>query len=384
MTWPSGARVLVFNAGSSSLKLSVIAEDGSVADRRAIDAWDGSANAEQLRGYLGTLPASAQPPAAIGHRVVHGGTLFTAPQLIDDAVRAGIASLTTLAPLHQPRALAGIDAATAAFPRLPQVACFDTAFHATLPERARTYPLPAGWRADFGLRKYGFHGLSHRYAARRAAELLDRPDIQQDRIVTCHLGAGSSLAAVHGGRSVETTMGFTPVDGLVMATRAGSADPGMIAWLAGRIPPAELADALEHRSGLAALAELSDGSGDYRDVSAAAERGAAAAMLALDVHAHRLVAGIAAMAAAMNGLDALVFTGGIGEHAPSVRARAADGLGFLGVAVDAAANAAASSDADISADGALMRTLVVTAREDLEIARDVTDVLTMAERPSPP
>ena len=235
------------------------------------------------------------------------------------------------------------------------------------------YPLPAAWRADFGLRKYGFHGLSHRYAARRAAELLGKPDGQQDRIVTCHLGAGSSLAAVQGGRSVETTMGFTPVDGLVMATRSGSADPGMIAWLAGRIPPAELADALEHRSGLAALAGLSDGSGDYRDVAAAAERGAAAAVLALDVHAHRLVAGIAAMAAAMNGLDVLVFTGGIGEHAPAVRARAADGLSFLGVTVDARANAAASTDADISADGARVRTLVVTAREDLEIARGVAE-----------
>jgi acetate kinase len=375
MTGRAGSRVLVFNAGSSSLKLSVLRADGSVAGRPDVAPWDGTAGDKDLGDYLAALARSPEPPTAIGHRVVHGGSQFTAPTLINDAVRAAIASLTALAPLHQPRALAGIDAATAAFDGLPQVACFDTAFHATLPDRASSYPLPAAWRAEYGLRKFGFHGLSHRYAARRAAELLDNPDIQQDAIVTCHLGAGSSLAAVYKGRSVETTMGFTPVDGLVMATRAGSADPGMIAWLAARIPPAELADALEHRSGLAALAELPDGSGDYRDVAAAAERGVPAAALALDVHAHRLVAGIAAMAAAMNGLDVLVFTGGIGEHAPAVRATAAGGLGFLGIAVDPAANAAASADADISASGARARTLVVTAREDLEIARAVAALL---------
>jgi len=205
--------------------------------------------------------------------------------------------------------------------------------------------------------------------------MLQALQAQQDRIVTCHLGAGASLAAVHGGRSVETSMGFTPVDGLVMATRSGSVDPGMIAWLADRIPPAELAAALEHRSGLAALAGLADGSGDYRDVAAAADQGEPAAVLALDVHAHRLAAGIAAMTAAMNGLDALVFTGGIGEHAPQVRARAAAALGFLGIAIDEAANAAASGDADISAQGARVRTIVVTAREDIEVARAVVAAL---------
>jgi acetate kinase len=372
---PGGARVLVFNAGSSSLKLSVIAEDEAEAGRRDIDHWDGSADAPDLRDYLSALKQDDHPPTAIGHRVVHGGSAYTAATLIDDGVRAGIARLTPLAPLHQPRAIAGIDAATAAFDGLPQVACFDTAFHATLPPHAYAYPLPAGWRTTFGLRKYGFHGLSHAYASRRAAELLNASDTRQDRIVTCHLGAGSSLAAVHRGHSVETTMGFTPVDGLVMATRPGSVDPGMVAWLADRIPSAELAGGLEHRSGLAGLAELPSGSGDYREVAAAAASGNAAAALALDVHAHRLTAAIAAMAAAMNGLDALVFTGGIGEHAHVVRARAAGGLGFLGVAIDQNANAAASADADITADGAPVRTLVVTAREDLEVARAVTAVL---------
>ena len=367
--------VLVFNAGSSSLKLSVIDENETVSDRCDIDKWDGSSDARELRDYLAALASSGEGPVAIGHRVVHGGGLYTAATRIDDAVRAGIASLTPLAPLHQPRALAGIAAATAVFPDLPQVACFDTAFHADMPLLASTYPLPAAWRDTYGLRKYGFHGLSHRYASRRAAEMLHASGAEQDRIVTCHLGAGSSLAAVQSGHSMETTMGFTPVDGLVMATRSGSVDPGLIAWLADRMPAAELADALEHKSGLAALAGLADGSGDYRDVAAAADAGEPAAILALDIHAHRLATGIAAMAAAMSGLDALVFTGGIGEHAPAVRARAATALGFLGIAIDDAANAAAHADADISARNARIRTVVVTAREDLEVARAVLGVL---------
>ena len=327
MTPGSGAaagpgRVLVVNAGSSSMKLSVVGPGEVVTDRCDIDRWDGRADQPELRAYLDQLARPGQRPAAIGHRVVHGGTLFTRPTLIDDGVWAGIASLTSLAPLHQPRSLAGIEATRAAFPGVPQIGCFDTAFHASLPAEASTYPLPAAWRDEFGLRKFGFHGLSHSYAARRAAELLGHADAPRFRVVTCHLGAGSSLAAVHGGRSVETTMGFTPVDGLVMATRSGSVDPGMIAWLASqnRVPLGDLADGLEHRSGLAGLAGLADGSGDMRAVAAAADRGEPAARLALGVHAHRLIACVAAMAAAMNGMDALVFTGGIGEHMPAVRA----------------------------------------------------------------
>ncbi|HEX9516817.1 MAG TPA: acetate/propionate family kinase [Streptosporangiaceae bacterium] len=375
MTKQARAGVLVVNAGSSSLKLSVVIPDGVVTERRDIDRWDGTADEPALSAYLGQLAAAPRPPAAIGHRVVHGGTLFTTATLITDTVRAGIASLTPLAPLHQPRALAGIEAAAAVFGDVPQVACFDTAFHAGLPAEASTYPLPATWREEYGLRKFGFHGLSHSYAARRTAEMLDIGDIHQFRTVTCHLGAGSSLAAVQGGRSVETTMGFTPVDGLVMATRSGSVDPGLIAWLAARVPPAELADALEYRSGLAALAGLPDGSGDFRAVVAAADRRDPGARLALAVHEHRLVAAVAAMAAAMNGMDALTFTGGIGEHATALRAAAAARLAFLGVAVDQGRNASASADAEISAEGAPVRTLVVTAGENLEIARAVIDVL---------
>ena len=378
MTEPASGSVLVFNAGSSSLKLSLVGADGVVTERRDIDHWDGTADEPAVRTRLGQLAAAPRPPAAIGHRVVHGGSLFTTATLITDTVRAGIASLIPLAPLHQPRALASIEAATGVFGDLPQVACFDTAFHAGLPAEASTYPLPATWREEYGLRKFGFHGLSHSYASRRTAERLGIPDIgdlHQFRVVTCHLGAGSSLAAVQGGRSVETTMGFTPVDGLVMATRSGSVDPGLIAWLAARVPATELADALEYRSGLAALADLPDGGGDFRGVIAAADRGEPTARLALAVHEHRLVTAIAAMAAAMNGLDALTFTGGIGEHSAQVRAAAAARLGFLGVAIDPDRNESASTDADISAAGAPVRTLVVTAGEDLEIARAVTDVL---------
>jgi len=371
MGTPAPERVLVVNAGSSSLKLSVVDQDGASSDEHEIQRWDGSPDAPALLAYLGQLADCARPPQAVGHRVVHGGTLYTTATVLDDAVKAGIAGLTSLAPLHQPRALAGIEAASSAFGSLPQIACFDTSFHATLPAEASTYPLPAAWRSRFGLRKFGFHGLSHSYAAHRAAEMLKITKPQQFRVVTCHLGAGSSLAAVKGGRSVETTMGFTPVDGLVMATRPGSIDPGMIIWLAYRLPLADIADGLEHGSGLAALARLEDGSGDMRQVVTAAGQGDQAAQLALGVHTHRLVASVAAMAAAMNGIDALVFTGGIGEHAPVVRSRACAGLNFLGVAIDQERNLAVFGDGDITAADAQVRTAVVSAREDLEIARQV-------------
>src|SRR5258708_17980037 len=309
MTEQARAGVLVVNAGSSSLKLSVVDPDGVVTERRDIDRWDGSADEPALRAYLRQLAAAPRPPAAVGHRVVHGGSLFTAATLITDTVRAAIASLTPLAPLHQPRALAGIDAAAAVFGDVPQVACFDTAFHAGLPADASTYPLPAAWREAYGLRKFGFHGLSHSYASRRTADMLDIGDFNQFRVVTCHLGAGSSLAAVQGGRSVETTMGFTPVDGLVMATRSGSVDPGLIAWLAARVPPAELADALEYRSGLAALAGLPDGSGDFRAVVAAADPGGPAPRLPPPRHENPPAAPPAPPAAALHRPGAPAPTG---------------------------------------------------------------------------
>ena len=221
-----------------------------------------------------------------------------------------------------------------------------------------------------------FHGLSHAYAAGRAAQLTGDSALRR-RVVTCHLGAGSSLAAVLDGRCVDTTMGFTPREGLVMATRSGNVDPGLIVWLLrhGGLSADEVSDGLEYSGGLAGLADLPGGSGDLRDVRSAADRGDPGARLALDVHAHRLRAGIAAMAAALGGLDTLVFTGGIGEHQAQTRGEAAGGLGFLGVAVDEGRNATARPDCDISSPGAAVRTLVIAAREDIEIARQSRAVL---------
>jgi acetate kinase len=340
-------RLLVVNAGSSSLKLRVLDEaDRTVAERGLEWPRDGPFPAGALDG----LPEVD----AVAHRVVHGGEGFRSAVWIDDEVRARLEELTDLAPLHQPRALAAIDALA----DMRAAACFDTAFHATLAPAAATYALPSEWPR----RRFGFHGLSHAYAARRLAELAP----EATRIVCCHLGAGASLCAIAGGRSVDTTMGFTPLDGIVMATRAGSVDPGLLLWLIEHrgVPPAELSDALEHRSGLTGLA----GTGDMRELLARDDDEAA---LALSVYVHRLRAGIATMAAALGGLDALVFTGGVGEHAPSVRAAAADGLAFLGVSLDESLNAGATEDAEIGAAGAPVRSFVVTAREDLEMARQV-------------
>ena len=347
-------RVLVVNAGSSSLKLRLLGDaDEPLAFRDLAPDEDVGA----------ALDALGEADAA-GHRIVHGGERFCAPAVIDDEVTAALHELTALAPLHQPKSLAALAAVRRARPDLPEVACFDTAFHATLSPAASTYALPAAWRERWPLRRYGFHGLSHAWASRRAGA---------GRVVTCHLGAGASLAAVRDGRCVDTTMGFTPLEGLVMATRSGSVDPGLILWLLEHTGMAEreLAQALEHESGLLGLA----GTADMRAVLAAARREEPAAVLALEVYVHRLRAGIAAMAASLDGLETLVFTGGVGEHAPEIRARAAAGLGFLGVALDHAANDATTSDAEITALGAPARTLVVEAREDLEIARGVRATL---------
>jgi acetate kinase len=264
-------------------------------------------------------------------------------------------------------ALAAAAAVTRARPKLPAVACFDTAFHADLPAAAATYAVPAEWRERFALRRYGFHGLSHAYAARHGAALLDLPD--GSRIVSCHLGAGASLAAVRDGRSLDTTMGFTPLEGIVMATRSGSVDPGLVLWLVRQgVAPDHVYDALEHESGLKALA----GTPDMREVLA---RDDDDARLAIEVYLHRLAAATAAMAAALGGLDGLVFTGGVGERAPAIRAGAAERLGFLGVELDAAANRDADGDADLGMAGATARVAVVAAREDLEMARQARAVL---------
>jgi len=365
---PGNGAAVVVNAGSSTLKVRVLGPADTPHTSFDIDPWDGTADHPELADFL----ASVAGAEVVGHRVVHGGSRFSQAILIDDAVVDEIASLSDLAPLHQPRALAGISAARRALSDTPQVACFDTAFHAGLPPAAAQYALPDAWTRRFGLRRFGFHGLSHGYAVRRAAELLGR-DLAGLRVVTCHLGAGASLAAVRGGRSVDTTMGFTPLEGLVMATRSGSVDPGLIMWLLqhGNLSIDEVADGLEKSAGLAGLSRLP--SGDMREVLHAADAGDEAAQLAFDVYVHRLRREIASMAAAMDGLDVLVFTGGVGEHSPRVRAAAADGLTFLGISLDATQEGV-STDADISGPGPV-RVLVVTAREDIEISRQARAVL---------
>ena len=361
-------RILVVNAGSSSLKLRVLDPDDTVAATADLPAPRGTADAAAIEAAI----AGFGSIAAVGHRIVHGGTRYSGPVLLDDEVEEHLRSLTDLAPLHQPKSLAALAAVEAALPDVPAVACFDTAFHATLSAAATTYAIPGEWRKRWALRKYGFHGLSHAYASRRAATLVGRA-LGDLLIVTCHLGAGASLAAVAGGRSVDTTMGFTPLDGLVMATRSGSVDPGLVLWLEEhvRMPPAELAATLEHRSGLMGLA----GTADMRAILEAEAAGDEAAALAVGVYLHRLRGAIAAMVAALGGLDVLVFTGGVGENAPAIRERTAAGLAYLGVALDPPANATARGDDDITAEGATVATLVITAREDLEIAHEVRTVL---------
>jgi len=367
--------VLVVNAGSSSLKLSLLGPADEIRAAAEVADWETATVPAELTSFLNGLPQVD----AIGHRVVHGGPTLHAAAVIDTAVRSAIEAATDLAPLHQPRALAAIDAVGRLLPGVPEVACFDTAFHATMPAAAATYALPAAWRARYGLRRYGFHGLSHAYATRRAAQLLGRAPGQL-RMVSCHLGAGASLAAVDRGRSVDTTMGFTPLEGLVMATRAGNTDPGLLLWLLRDAGLAldELAGGLEEGSGLTGLA----GTADMRQVIQRADAADPDAVLALGVYLHRLRQLIAGMAAAMDGLDVLVFTGGVGEHAPVVRSRATPA--FLGAALDEPANQAAIGDADISAPGARVATVVVTAREDAEIARQVRAVLSVSAATGPP
>ncbi|MCU1466412.1 MAG: acetate kinase [Actinomycetia bacterium] len=351
--------LLVVNAGSSSLKLSVLDSSDNVLAHDDISEWSGDdAPIGELATRTGTIDT-------VGHRVVHGGTTFTRPVVVDDAVLGGLRELTPLAPLHEPRAIAAIEAARRALPGAMQVACFDTAFHATIPAAASTYALPAAWRARWPLRRFGFHGLSHAYAARRATELAGG-ELAELHIVTCHLGAGASLCAIDRGRSVDTTMGFTPLEGLVMATRAGSIDPGLVLWLlqeAG-LTASEVGESLETRSGLVGLA----GTADMREVIERKAGGDSAAALAFDVYTHRLRREIGAMSAALETVDVCVFTGGVGEHAPSVRAAAR-------LPVDIAANESTTRDGEISAPGSGVRTFVVTAREDLEIAREVRALL---------
>jgi acetate kinase len=361
-------RVLVVNAGSSSLKLRLLDEDNTLLCAEDAASEHGLFDLETARAAILKMSHQAD---AVGHRVVHGGTRFTESVFIDAAVDRELRALIALAPLHQPKSLAGIDLVHELLPDLPAVACFDTAFHAHMPAEATTYAVPADWRRRLGVRRFGFHGLSHQYASRRAADLIGRPE-EALRIVTCHLGAGASLAAVVNARSVETTMGFTPLEGLVMATRSGSVDPGLVLWLLQQpgFDVDQVSNALESESGLLALA----GTSDMAEVEENAHGGDPNARLALSVYAHRVRAAIAAMAAGMGGIDALAFTGGVGENAASLRALAASGLEFLGIRLDEDRNSSANPDTEVSA-GDSIPVLVLRAREDLQIAAEVRSVL---------
>jgi acetate kinase len=361
--------ILVANTGSSSLKLRLVRPSGEIAQSCDLPAPGDPVDLHAMRHFL----EKADDVEAVGHRVVHGGREFVQPLMLDRAGIERLGALGDLAPLHNGPALRVLEALRRLCPDAPHVACFDTAFHAGIPDEAALYALPQDWIERFGLRRFGFHGISHAWASRRAAELLGRAPAGL-RLVTCHLGAGASLAAVSDGASVDTTMGFTPNEGLVMATRSGSVDPGMLLWLIRHAGIA--ADALEHRlEHESGLRGLSGRSGDMRELIEASAADARAAT-ALRVYLHRLRAGIAAMAAAMDGLDALVFTGGVGEHAPLVRAEACAGLAFIGVRLDEDANASEENgDREITGAGASARVLVVESREELEIARAVRSVL---------
>ncbi|MFZ1361809.1 MAG: acetate/propionate family kinase [Candidatus Nanopelagicales bacterium] len=357
-------RTLVVNTGSSSLKLQVL-EDSTLVGEKLIERWDGGAGGTSHGDELTEFVTDAGGVDVVGHRVVHGGARYSSSVIIDDEVVDYLATLVDLAPLHEPNALRGIEAMREALPSVPQVACFDTAFHATMPLAAVTYALPKEWNEQWNLRRYGFHGLSHSYASRRGAQLVGQ-DVQKLRIVNCHLGSGASLCAIVGGQSVDTTMGFTPLEGLVMGTRSGSVDPGLLIWLLehGNLSLGEVNDALEKHGGLAGL---SGTSGDLRDVL---EAGTAEAQLALDVYLHRLARCTGEMVASAGGLDLLIFTGGVGEHRASVRQSLSDSLSYLGVVVDQAVNDSVNGDVILSSSESKVAVAVVECREDLEIERE--------------
>ncbi len=392
--------ILVLNTGSSSLKFARFDPRTLEATLSGEVAWRGRGRPAELvvrpaggrerRSTTGAsdpgaaateaIRAASDPGGpeitAIGHRVVHGGARFRSSVRIDDAVEAEIGRLTELAPLHNPPALAAIAAARSARPGVPQVAAFDTSFFADLPRSAAVYPVPRAWTEDWGIRKFGFHGISHAYCAGRAAEILGR-DPTSLRLVVCHLGNGCSASAIRGGSAVDTTMGFTPLDGLMMGTRSGSVDPGILLYLLKerKLSADQIDEALNHASGLLGVSGVS---GDYREVEEAAGRGDDRARLALEIYANRVRSAIGALAATLGGLDALVFAAGVGEHSATLRAAATDGLRFLGLALDPARNDAHPVDADIAATDSPARILVIHTREELMIAREVQKLVPTA------
>jgi acetate kinase len=354
-------RVLAVNAGSSGLKLSVVDDEDRVTVAEEVDG-----GADRVSALVAFIKKVGDVDA-VAHRIVHGGPHILRAMVLDDDVRRQLDAAATLAPLHVPPALALLDAARPLV-RAPQVVCVDTAFHANMPDSATTYAIPREWR-ELGIRRYGFHGLSYAWASRRSTELLNRGlgDLQ---LVMAHIGSGISVCAARGGRSVDTSMGFTPLEGAVMARRSGSVDPGALLWLQQfhGMPAQEMSDSLEHDSGLLALC----GASDMRDVERRAEMGDPSFVAALDVYIHVLCRTIGAVAASLDRVDALVFTGGVGEHSAVVRSRVCARLQVLGIP-EALAPAAGDTVIAKSATGPAV--VVVTAREDAEMARETRRLL---------
>ena len=395
-------RILTFNCGSSSIKCATVDSDSGTRSfelrvenigqaepqlivgeaRRPLAAQSGVAAAiDTVLAELRNRSARLGKIDAAVHRVVHGGERFTAPTLIQADVVEQLAALERLAPLHNPPAVQAIRGARELFAGIPHVAIFDTAFHATLPRRAREYALPEDIRARFGIRRYGFHGISHAdVAARVATHLAKSP--QDLRVISCHLGSGASVAAIEYGRSVETSMGMTPLEGLVMATRAGDLDPGVLLELARELQPAALEQLLNKRAGLTGLT----GTGDLREIERRAADGDEHCRLAISLYTHRIRKYLGAYATVMGGVDAIAFTGGVGEHSALVRHRCLQRLGFLGATLDEDRNRDARVSAElpvveISTNESRVRILVLLGDEEFAMARDAAKLLASPDRP---
>jgi acetate kinase len=394
---------LAINAGSSSLKFGLFHDDSlerlvtgeidwaggnrqeaqlTVRPRQGttVRSWlpvpdHATAAAGAIQAALGAAHSATKGApviTAVGHRVVHGGEEFRASVLIDDRVKAAIARLCEIAPLHNPPALKAIEAAESALPGKPEVAVFDTAFYTQLPPRAYLYAAPYDWYEQRGIRRFGFHGISHAYCATRAAELLRR-DPAQLRVITCHLGGGCSATAVRGGRAVATTSGFSPLEGLMMGTRCGSIDPGILLHLQRQsgMTPRDLDRALNHASGLLGISGVS---ADLAQIEVAAAQGNQRARLAFDMFADRVRSAIGGLAATLGGLDALTFTDRIGERSAALRAAVCEGLGFMGVCLDAERNATVRPEGDVATADSPARVLVIHTEEELMVAREARRV----------
>ncbi|MGE5585901.1 MAG: acetate/propionate family kinase [Bacillota bacterium] len=395
-------KVFVLNCGSSSVKYQLFDMDNESVMAKGLVERIGSDDAVLTHRPEGRQPVKQTRPildhttaigkvlavlthpengvigdvseiGAVGHRVVHGGEAFTGSVLITDEVKKALRDCIDLAPLHNPPNLTGIAAAEELMPGVPQVAVFDTAFHSTMPRHAFLYPVPYVLYQRHKVRRYGFHGTSHRYVARRASEILRRP-LEDLKIISCHLGNGASIAAIRSGKSIDTSMGFTPLEGLMMGTRSGDVDPGLILFIMDReqLSLVEVNAMLNKHSGLVGLSGLSS---DMREIEAGMAQGNPRAKDAFDVYEYRIRKYIGAYAAAMDGVDVIIFTAGIGENSPLLRQRVCEGISFLGVRIDPAKNDVRGKEADISAEGSAVRVLVVPTNEELVIARDTMEIV---------